>query len=51
MSDNKSDSGFFSLILIIILIFLIGVIINFMVGPLKFLFAFVMGLISALWFF
>ena len=52
MSNNNSDSNFLlSIILIVLILFIGGIVLNFLMGPLKFILAFVLGLIASIWIF
>ena len=52
MSDNNSDNSFIStILLIIIVVFVGGIILNFIAGPFKFLLAFILGILTSLWIF
>ena len=52
MSDKNSDSDFvLSIIVIVFIVFVGGIIINFLMGPLKFIIAFLLGVITSFWIF
>ena len=53
MSNNNNSDGNFILgiIIIVIIIFIGGILVNFLLGPLKFIFAFVLGIITSFWIF